>query len=147
MESFQLLAGWHMMRKPILAGALGALAAVIVLAGMVAFEVWPFDGASSPQERPTVLDDGPVSPAPVDILDVNLSTEESVLSEVTRGRVNDDGDDGSEAPVAADNSPSTEATGTTDGSEDRPRSGPSEVSTVQESVEFEVRDADGNIKK
>ena len=81
------------MRKPILAGALGSLAAAAVIAGLLAFQVWPFGDPDSPQVHPVVVSgtetspDGNVASAPEDILDVELSVGNSITAEVTRSAV------------------------------------------------------------
>lgn len=142
------------MRKPILAGVLGALGAIAVIAGLLAFQSWRSNETASPQDSPGEVsvseaspsgrEDGTVSPAPEDILDVSLSVGDSVISEVTRNGV-----DGG-AAEALDTGESPTATGTTGSLEStgaRPRSGPAEVPTIQEHVDFVVRDADGKIKQ
>lgn len=138
------------MRKPIIAGTIGALGAIAVIVGLVIAQVWPFEETSPPQEIPGQVSEtetnpnGTMSPAPDDILDVELSIGDSVVTEVTRNAASDDD---SEAP---DTGESPTAAGTTDQSENTdnlPARGPGEAPSVGISLEFEVRGADGNIKE
>ena len=139
------------MRKPIFAGAIGALAAIAVIAGMFFSETWPFNSSEEGPGQVSDTDTGPggredttVITAPEDILDVGLSVGESVQSEVTRYSA------GGDAPEAAESKNSSAATETTVAPESTvapPSGGPAEVTTVQQSLEFEVRDADGNIRQ